>query len=352
MPYSTFYGFDARHEALLRGEVTATPGIPSVQTYTDMIAIPGTQTLYDRSGARVDATHRMTFPDALVPEKVRQYRRDKIFLQSPAQIEVPDALDIVEQPVLYGGVLFQHYGHFLLDSMSRLWAQSSYPDLPVAFIPAAKWRNEPNYGMPVLNALGITDRMITVSRPTLFRQVICPSSAREDRYRVYCDVEDVPHKIAAEVLIRKATKRWTRPVYLTRSGLGNARRSPQEPELEAELVEHGFDIVRPETLPLPDQIAIFEQAPIVVGTIGSALHTAMFSRYSSDKTVAVLSWGHGANHFLLMDAVKRHRGIYLNALTPQGHRADVDMNVPLALDLMRESGIISRVARKMHLMHK
>lgn len=139
-------------------------------------------------------------------------------------------------------------------------------------------------------------------------------------------------------------RRWRRPVYLTRSGLSDQmRKSEAEPELESELSRRGLDIIQPEALPLADQISLFEQAPLIVGNIGSALHTALFSR-SSGRRLAVLNWGRGLENYLLVDAVKQHSSYYIKSIQRRGAEQPI-LDTGLTLRLLEDAGLVAAQTR-------
>jgi capsular polysaccharide biosynthesis protein len=240
---------------------------------------------------------------------------------------------------MFGGHLMKHYGHFLIESMSRLWARELYPTLPILFTNHPKWQ-EAMFGMEVLDALGLRHRTLLVEKPTIFREVICPGTAFEYRWKVFAGADE-PHVAVTGVLETAGRRTWRQPVYLTRSGLSDdLRKSEAEPELESELMKRGFEIVRAETLPLVDQICLFEQSPIIVGTVGSALHTALFSR-SSQTRLGIVNWGRGFENYLLVDAVKRHTSYYLKGINRPKEGGELVLDVGRTLQLLGEAGLIT-----------
>lgn len=309
------------------------PAQPAIHKLRDVIAIPGGAGLHDSDGRRIEAAAVRT-----VSPEAPSVRREKLYKGAPEKVSIPDRFRVVNEPVLFGGHLMKHYGHFIIESMSRLWARELFPNLPIVFTSPRKWSEPPAYGTDVLSALGLQERLMMVDQPTLFREVVCPWTAIEYRWKAYA-VAPEPHTAVARELQPSSRSTWRRPVYLTRSGLSDTlRKSEAEPELEAELSARNFEIIRPEELSLADQISIFENAPLVVGTIGSALHTAMFSR--SPRPLAILNWGRGFEHYLLVDAVKRHSSHYLKSMMRHEDGGAYDVDVPLSLRLLEEAGLV------------
>jgi capsular polysaccharide biosynthesis protein len=69
-------------------------------------------------------------------------------------------------------------------------------------------------------------------------------------------------------------------VYLSRSHLNPRRKrlAKNETAVEAFLVKHGFTVIHPQELPIPDQVAIMRNAEAIAGCDGSGLHMSAFAR--------------------------------------------------------------------------
>lgn len=336
-----FYGFErGEAERRLRKLVSiADSSSPAIHKVNDAVALPGLPGLYDTEGRRIEeAAVRTVSPDAPL------IRKEKLYKGAPGVVPLPESFEVVDEPVLFGGHLMKHYGHFIIESMSRLWARDLFPTLPLLFTSPRKWRDRPGYGVDVFKALDLDSRIRLVDRPTLFREVVCPATAFEYRWKVF-SVADEPHSAVASALEGSSERSWRRPAYLTRSGLSDdLRKSDAEPELEQELSRRGFDVLRPETMSLAEQISLFEQAPLVVGTVGSALHTALFSR-SPRTRLGILNWGRGYENCLLIDAVKQHTAYYLKSMRRRGEAAEHELDVGLTLRLLEEAGLLEATAR-------
>jgi capsular polysaccharide biosynthesis protein len=91
---------------------------------------------------------------------------------------------------------------------------------------------------------------------------------------------------------------------------------------------------------LAEQIGMFEQAPLIAGTLGSAFHTALFSR--TPGTLAILNWGRGFEHYLLVDAVKRHTTYYIKSMHRYLEGREHVIDVGRSLDLLAETGLAAK----------
>lgn len=332
-----FHGFEpGEAEERLRKIVSApvtTP--PAIHNLRDAVALPGIPGLYDINGRRIDeAAVRTISADAPLVRRQKLHRTAEF-------VTVPNRLEVVEERVLFGGHLMNHYGLFIIESMSRLWARDLNADLPIVFTMHRTWAGFPSYAEDVFRALDLSSRSATVDRPTLFRDVLCPGTAFEYRWKAFSVAEE-PHTAVAAALEGTGQRSWRRPVYLTRSGLpDDLRKNEAEPELEEEVERRGFEVVRAESLSLADQISLFEQVPLIVGTLGSAFHTALFSR-SSGTQLGLLNWGRGFENYLLVDAVKRHRPHYLKAIHRRTEAGEEHvLEVGRALELLEAAGLLT-----------
>jgi hypothetical protein len=73
------------------------------------------------------------------------------------------------------------------------------------------------------------------------------------------------------------------------------------------------------------------------------MHTALFSR--SPGTLAILNWGRGFEHCLLVDGVKGHTSHYLKSMKRNERGDGYEIDVPQSLKLLEQAGLIEpRVA--------
>ena len=70
-----------------------------------------------------------------------------------------------------------HWGHFIIDYLSRLWDVSQYEMHKIAYIPWLYGSNIDGNIKTCLDYLGITDRLVPIIKPTRFRKVIVAAPA-------------------------------------------------------------------------------------------------------------------------------------------------------------------------------
>jgi capsular polysaccharide biosynthesis protein len=229
-----------------------------------------------------------------------------------------------------------------------MWALDEVgPDCRVLFAPDPG----PRLGWPhvrqVLDALGLDDsRVLRPEGPTVFERLWCPVPTIQ-LSRIY-RAADQPHVRAARVLMGSAEPP-DRPVYLTRTGLADAMRKPgSEEALEQRLERQGFAIVRPETLDLPAQMALFNGPHPVVGLYGSAMHSVLFRIRPGGQRLAILFPSKVPPRFMMVDAAKGSQAAYLNclhgepAIGPDGEPLERQWTIDcdLAMAQLDEAGLL------------
>ena len=80
-----------------------------------------------------------------------------------------------------------------------------------------------------------------------------------------------------EDLLPPGRRRADTRLFVSRVHQNNFRHMSNLEEIEEIAVAEGLELVRPETLPIAEQIALFSRARVIVGDFGSVMHNALFS---------------------------------------------------------------------------
>lgn len=191
---------------------------------------------------------------------------------------------------LWGGVLHAHFGHFLVESLGRVWGYAAAGEKldGVLFLEkradtdlqtdgsAVAWQSDEaallrGFQEQMFEQLGMTAPIGLVRAPVRVERLIVPGqgfgmgpmAAGTPAFRQFIQ-ERVGSEIAAEGPER---------LYLSRSAYG-ARRGGVigEDRIEKRLVQDGYTIFHPQTESLTTQIARYKAAKDIVALDGSALH--------------------------------------------------------------------------------
>lgn len=225
--------------------------------------------------------------DGIVPES----RRESVgVMYSPADADSPPAegpLPRLEGTYLYAGWLHFHFGHFLLESTSRLWATGWLDDrVRLIYHP---WdgvdvaRLDDNDHIPTtLTALGIQrDRVNTILHDSVVETLIVPQPAVRINNSVHAEMNVLFDKIRLHVVDAAsiAEEPAYRGVYLSRRMLpSDARRYANEEVIEDVFRDFGFHIAYPERLTFNEQVELVATADVLAGIDGSALHLVALAR--------------------------------------------------------------------------
>lgn len=239
----------------------------------DLIAVPGLACLYDLDGRRIDATvhRRHGLPVRRVPER----------------IDPPSDPVRVHDPVVYGGHLPKHFGHFLLESLARTWV---YPHLQPGPLPFVHFRDrfhlhEEDLLGAVLAPSGAVP--MGIAGPTRFDAVLIPEQGM-DLGSAYAPEMRAVFDTIRDVIVGGTPQPDDTPVYLSRTRLPADRRATLgEVALERRLQAAGVRIVHPQEQPLREQIALISRARTVIGLHGTALHLTILRDIDGARTVAL-----------------------------------------------------------------
>lgn len=240
------------------------------------------------------------------------------FWRADAVITPPIAATTIREPVLYQSLCINHWGHFLIESIARLWPREKYPEFATmkgAFLPFG-W---PEHDHPnIKEFLRLAQAQPTPS-PDLasfvkLEKCFVPAATYSEGLEAYTAHSAATRRVAARYLEGRPYRRDPRPVYLSRTRLldPNARRVfLNEEALEDALAARGFRIVYPEELTLGEQIEMFNTCSFIAGCWGSAFHGVLFSLQGAALTTCILTGPFAPGNYIMIDAAAGQDSHYL-----------------------------------------
>gem|GEM_PF-4586104 len=176
---------------------------------------------------------------------------------------------------IFGGVIYDHYGHFVLESLSRLWLPILFGrnDLKILFL-VPEGFIAPAYMQEIFFRLGLLHRIEFVRITTFVDQLIVPRSSVDYMIGAYSELLAPFRKLSRNSKFRKVTPTQ---FYVTRSNLNAALAIPEE-EVEEIFRSEGWDVISPEEFTIDDQISLFSNANRIAGLTGSGMHNLLFSK--------------------------------------------------------------------------
>ena len=205
---------------------------------------------------------------------------------------------------LWGGILWAHFGHFLVESTARLWALDG-PEKPVdgiVFIPKRPRVGGNLRGFQTdfidLMAPGMAIRVAT--QPTRVEELVVPGqgfglgriTAGTGRFR-----DAIHNRFARDIKPEGPEK-----IYISRSALGLGKGGLLgEERLEELLAGEGYEVFHPQKFDIATQIARYRAARQVVAADGSALHLFAMVGGPEQKVAIVLRRQSTANNLLAVN---------------------------------------------------
>jgi FkbM family methyltransferase len=265
----------------IHGNTTLFEHDPACASFKDVLYMPvagqapeqgKSYGLYQANGALILAAGRFRGPDRSLAGPLLHCHQDRR-LAAPAA-DGPS--------YIYLGVFTSHYGHFLIDTLCRLWAFATHRQgdkiLYHGYETPAQLFHVP-FAANLFSALGLTaSDFVKFDAPTLLRHVIVPSPAIEELNFSHRILATCFNRIGRLLCPEPPRAAAGPPIYLTKANVKSGiSHYVNEAEFIARLAKSGVEIVSPETLPLREQIRIFMGRRIVTGLIGSAFHTALFA---------------------------------------------------------------------------
>ncbi|MBI1416623.1 MAG: DUF563 domain-containing protein [Limimaricola sp.] len=190
---------------------------------------------------------------------------------------MPDPQSVVEMSgnYMFLGPLFGHFGHFLVESICRIWAYGELRGKIDGAVWVPKFQNRPEHVLnvytPFLNALGVDCPLYNLSDPTRIERLYVPQQG----FGMFQMIEGAPEfrefvrANAGKNIVPKGAKK----IYVSRSALPAIRGSILgETLLESYLQDEGYEVFHPQKYNHADQIAAYKAATHIIAVDCSPLH--------------------------------------------------------------------------------
>lgn len=223
-----------------------------------MIQIGG---VYDRKGAYVhQAVH---------------WRRGRPLLLA-GDAPPPRTRDRLEGNWLWGGLLLNHFGHFLTESTPRLWALDEVTGLDGIVFVHKRNAEVTHFHRSFLRLMGCDLPIHVVNRPVRVDRLHVPGQG----FGIGRITQGTPkfRDFFQRSFARDIAPEGPERLYISRSALGPRKGGALgEGFLEKHLATEGYEAFHPQQHPLEVQIARYRAARQIIALDGSALHLAAFA---------------------------------------------------------------------------
>ncbi|WP_082979462.1 DUF563 domain-containing protein [Labrys sp. WJW] len=224
--------------------------------------------------------------------------------QSEDLVQIPqmpcalgDVIDRGTSNVIFGGRINLYYGHFLFETLPRLWSIARHGLAGRKILVQAQWPMDQwfdrHFVQVFLSALGIErSDIIQCTQPEIYHDVEIPLPCLRQNAWVHSQAtRDLFVKIGSRILEGIPERPVENPVYISKTKLPHKISGIiNEIEIENILRAAGVDIVYPESMSLKDQLVLFRDRKTILGTVGSAFHSAGFAQSRARQVMVA----HGA----------------------------------------------------------
>ncbi len=194
--------------------------------------------------------------------------------------------------VVYFGCFFNHWGHFLVDMLGRLWCFAQNKVKKGTKVAYVGYEKPTKNFLEFFSLLGIDENdLIHITQPTRFKRVIIPEFSCRS-----CVWFTAEYRSIFDRLIKQVNEENFIPenlpdiskVYFSRLSFGKAKVSEFG---EAKIVEwftaNGFSVISPEKLDLRSQIYIWNNAEEIACLNGSIPLSVAFSSNKNLKLIVL-----------------------------------------------------------------
>lgn len=194
-------------------------------------------------------------------------------------------IDYLNEPVVFIGIVPNHWGHFLIDTVSRFWPflQEKYRQYKVAFC-GWGWQESKIGGnfLKAFELMGISeDKLLFVDHPVKVTKIIIPEATME-----FGATWNKTYRETVEYLAEQALKAETcsklqkyEKIYFTRTKFLKSKLNEiGEKEIETLFASAGFHVMSPEKMSLVEQIFYIRNCRVMASMSGTIPHNSVFAR--------------------------------------------------------------------------
>ncbi|MBS1040413.1 DUF563 domain-containing protein [Gluconobacter cerinus] len=296
------------------GEVKVIEGSPSIRIEDNILAIPFNYNnkwgIYNKDGIIIKNSY--------------DFRGNN---KNPINQDISNLEDIniifenvinIDEQVIYIGRINPHFGHFLINTLPRMWVLGSdeFSDkkMKIAFHSEVSidYLISLNFFSEIIDLLNINvSDLIHIDKNIIFKNVVIPESSLMEQTYIYTYFRKFCLSLSKKIL-RDVDISNKKPGYYSKdklkSGVGSFS---NENEIVEIMADHNIEIFRPEAKSFRDQIIWISTRSIIYGTAGSFLHSIIFSP-CVPIVVALNPTSEINSNFELIDTVSGCDSIYIH----------------------------------------
>lgn len=280
--------------------------------------------------------------------------RNNIEFSHPPREVSREGLERIDGSWMFGGLMFGHFGHFLVETTARLWAYEQLKDKidGIVFVPKVQRRIDHVLKVyaPFLKLLDIDCKIINLPEPAVFETVHVPQQG----FGMFGMIEGLPEyrDFMRERMGRHIADDGARRLYVSRSKLPHQRGGLMAEELVEEYLKaEGYHVIHPQLMSFEEQLSAYKSADYIVSADGSPLHMAALVAKPTAKIAVIARRPDVAQQFELqfrafcgietvtIDALKNH-WIPVNHARPS-RMSFGELDFGVVYDRLKQGGLIT-----------
>lgn len=279
----------------------------SLRRYDDVLCLP----------RQVAVRGNLALPDTFrfnaAPELHNRYLRDLGPRFAPAPARPGRARDLPGTYFYLDSEWTRHFGHATTEQLSRMWAVPHAREVDPGVKLLLDRRNGrtglTSYERTIFGAAGFEEVDIVLHhRPVRVERLLAASPMWALPTHVHPDIVDLWHAVGRRIAAQADTPGHGPRVFVSRRV---ARRGCRNlPEVEDLFRSYGFEVLYPEDLPLPAQVALFREAEVIAGFAGSGMFNVQYCETPREVIVLGPTSYPSRNEYLIC-AAAGHRLTYV-----------------------------------------
>lgn len=211
--------------------------------------------------------------------------------------EAPTAIVRRDGRHLWGGVYFGHFGHFITETVSRLWAYKPGEYESVVFVPRhGDLKDFTGYQKEIIDLFLGEQKFEIVRQPTEYETLTVPGqgfgvgaiSVGTPEFREY-----------AKQVMQEVVPDGPEKIYISRTKFSGKGGIIGENFLQRNMERLGYTSVFPEKMSIAKQLSTFKAARKIVGLDSSAFHLLGYVSDPSQEVCIILRRSHDAYRYIV-----------------------------------------------------
>jgi hypothetical protein len=176
----------------------------------------------------------------------------------------------VDETVVFIGALPKHFGHFILEGLSRLWFLLESNNLEIyrcVFISDDETDNFSEF----LRLFGLPkERIFRIAKPTIFNEIIVP----EQSIRLH-DFYTKKYKDTIDKILMNVQPEVNAKVFFSKKERANDRSIGEGP-IEKVFASNGYEVYYPENMSVGKMLSVMKGCTLFVASSGTNIHNSIF----------------------------------------------------------------------------